>query len=190
MWVEESCSVTFQMRRHNAQCDRGRYDIFIWIIMYILDACAMHISHTRYICQISELCYLFTSLHVRNPIIQISWLCRPPILVRWEDSATISPVSSEEGVEEPNWYLHYSKSCQNPSSILSCFWIFISLRKLDIYDMIFIDKTMDKDNKTYDLPGMWVVHMWLWKIQKSPAMQRAQRIQDRISSKNQEIFPS
>ena len=104
---------------------------------------------TRFICHISELCYLFTSLHVRNPIIQISWLCRPPILVRWEDSATISPVASEEGVEEPNWYLHYSKSCQNPSSILSCFWIFISLRKLDIYDMIFIDKTMDKDNKTY-----------------------------------------
>ena len=141
MWVEESCSVTFQMRRHNAQCDRGRYDIFIGISMYILDACAMHISHTRYICQISELCYLFTSLHVRNPIIQISWLCRPPILVRWEDSATISPVSSEEGVEEPNWYLHYSKSCQNPSSILSCFWIFISLRKLDIlHSLIIIDK--------------------------------------------------
>ena len=100
---------------------------------YVHSRC-MHVLCTfltlhRYICQISELCYLFTSLHVRNPIIQISWLCRPPILVRREDSATIPAVSSEEGVEEPNWYLHYSKSCQNPSSILSCFWIFISLRK-------------------------------------------------------------
>ena len=120
-----------------------------------MQVCAMHISHTRYICQLSELCYLFTSLHVRNPIIQIFWLCRPPILVRREDSATIPAVSSEEGVEEPNWYLHYSKSCQNPSSILSCFWIFISLWKSDIWhSLIIMDKMMIK--LTWYVSGSYV----------------------------------
>ena len=61
------------------------------------------------------------------PRVSVSGFCWAPIRIWFEHRDAASVFSCAQWVKKPKWNLSQSKSCQDPTSINSCWWILKAL---------------------------------------------------------------